>query len=879
MPIRQKLAIAFSLVLLLTVIVSMTSWWGLHHGLESQKEVHDFQNSIEQTFFAMARQEQAFTSEETITHSRLVLNHISALRQQLSQMQEAEHDTRQQDRLATVLALLEDYQRSFSAYVQQNLEMQTLRSRMEQEAIRLHARTDALVLKFPPALEINHLAVSALLAQKEYIPTHQIGNREVLTEHIGRIQHLVESFQREGHPDEMRLLAYRIDRAAAAFVASFERLAGQRQAVETAHRGLRKIFFELGEAFSRTITAKTELVKLHIASLQTLTITMAILAVLLGIAATLLLSELLTRPIDRLKLSARKIVDGDLNTSVQISSRDEIGELGELFNTMTHRLRTSFRELATYRDSLEEQVMKRTRALEMEINERRETEKELAASERRFRTFFDNANDGLLVAETVTGKFVLANHTICQMLGHEESSLLTLAISDIHPASELEWILREFRLCAEGKSNLSVDIPVLRKDGSIFPAEINAALIDIGDQQYLLGSFRDISERKVMEEERLKVRKLESVGMLAGGIAHDFNNILAAILGNTSLALTLTDQEDKRFPLLKAMEKACLRASDLTRQLLTFSKGGEPVRELISVAEIIKESASFILRGSNVRCDFDCAEDLWDAEVDGGQISQVIQNITVNAKHAMTDGGIVTITCRNVVPASQMPKSVAGRKCLEINIADNGPGIPSHLLQRIFDPYFTTKEGGSGLGLAITHSIISKHQGIISVQSAIGKGTAFTILLPAANSAAARGESGRAPVSQPASGTIMVMDDEAAVRDITCQMLRHMGYIPVAVADGQEAIDTYRRHMSESDPPDLVVMDLTIPGGMGGREAAARILEIDPAARLVVSSGYSQDPIMANFSDHGFRGFLGKPFQFSDLQLVLQQVLQEASKK
>jgi nitrogen-specific signal transduction histidine kinase/CheY-like chemotaxis protein len=433
--------------------------------------------------------------------------------------------------------------------------------------------------------------------------------------------------------------------------------------------------------------------------------------------------------------------------------------------------------------------------------------------------------------------------------------------------------MHEFLKCAQGTSNLVKDIPMLCKDGTIFPAEITTALVDIGEQKYMLGGFRDISERKAVEEERLKVRKLESVGVLAGGIAHDFNNILAAILGNVSLSLAYTDQNDKRFPLLKELEKASLRARDLTQQLLTFSKGGEPVKELTSVKEIIRESASFILRGSNVRCDFDIADNLWNAEVDAGQISQVIQNIVVNARHAMAEGGVVTISCRNVIPTSAMSETLGGQNCLEITLTDNGPGIAPEVLDRIFDPYFTTKKSGSGLGLAITHSIIRKHKGTISVQSTPGKGTSFTVLLPAVETMSPPKQIWEQTMPHPASGTILVMDDEAPVRDITRQLLTHLGYAVLTVADGNEAIDLYQHHLANNNRISLVIMDLTIPGGMGGREAAEKILAMDPTARLIVASGYSHDPIMANYAMFGFRGFLSKPFHLQDLQQVLEETL------
>lgn len=753
MSFRHKLSIAFSLVLLLTIIVSMTSWWGMRKALESQKQVHGFQNHVERTFYAMSTQEKAFTAEETISQSRLVFDHITEMRQQVSLMREQEDNGRQQEQLATLLTRLQEYETAFTGYVQQNLEMQTIRSRMQLEADRLHTRVDELVGQWSLGSAIDHLVITALLLQKEYSLSFRPATRSQLAATVAEIRQLITASQNRPQPDNIRLLTFRLNKTITAFAAIFEQFATEQTAVETAHTSLRTAFSRLSEEFSRSIATKTELVDRHISALQGVTISMAIVAVLLSIAATLLLSEFITRPIDLLKQSAMRIVSGDLTTTVDIESDDEIGELGTLFNTMTERLRTNFKELETYRDRLEELVRERTHELELEISERRETEKALAASEQRFKTIFDNSTDGILIAEPATGRFVLANRTICTMLGYSEQEFLALSAADIHPPRDWEWIGREFMKCAQGLSNITKDVPTVRKNGSIFPAEITATTLLIGDQHYLLGNFRDISERKAVEEERLKVRKLESVGVLAGGIAHDFNNILAAILGNVSLTLALTDHDDRRHQLLRELEKASLRARDLTRQLLTFSKGGEPVKELTSVTDIISESASFILRGSNVRCDFDFADDLWSAEVDPGQISQVIQNIVVNARHAMPDGGVITIRCRNVIASPLVSESAGDRKWLEISITDSGPGIPEELLERIFDPYFTTTKGGSGLGLAITHSIISKHHGTISVHSPPGHGATFTILLPAVDVVPDSQPGGEHAAVLPASGT------------------------------------------------------------------------------------------------------------------------------
>jgi len=382
----------------------------------------------------------------------------------------------------------------------------------------------------------------------------------------------------------------------------------------------------------------------------------------------------------------------------------------------------------------------------------------------------------------------------------------------------------------------------------------------------------EIYEKYKMQEELLKTKKLESVSVLAGGLAHDFNNILAAIMGNISLALLYTDQDDKRHKLLAEAEKASLRAKDLTQQLLTFSKGGEPVKTLASIEEVIRDSANFVLRGSNVQCKYHFTKDLWPVEVDSGQISQVIQNIVINARHAMPDGGIIDVTCENYDKTQKDQLLTQGDSYLKITIQDSGVGIPPKLLDKIFDPYFSTKRDGSGLGLAICHSIISKHNGYIKVESVQGEGASFIFYLPALK--------GQQPAEQLAketfqiigSGKALVMDDEEMIRDLAGEMLSYSGYRVVFSKNGEESIDFYKKEMDTGIPFDFVILDLTIPGGMGGKEAIKKILQIDPKAKVIVSSGYSNDPVMANYKEYGFSGVIAKPFQLKNLQKTINSV-------
>ena len=395
---------------------------------------------------------------------------------------------------------------------------------------------------------------------------------------------------------------------------------------------------------------------------------------------------------------------------------------------------------------------------------------------------------------------------------------------------------------------------------------------DSGEVIMVAEYIRNITERKRLEEELNKAHKLESLGVLAGGIAHDFNNLLTGILGNISLAKAITDPKMKIFSRLEEAEKAVWRARDLTQQLMTFSRGGAPVKKTASIKQIVMDSASFVLRGSNVRCEFAIGEDTWPVEVDEGQMSQVINNLIINADQSMVDGGIIDVTVNNITVDSQNEPSLKEGRYVKISIRDHGEGIPEANIHRIFDPYFTTKQKGSGLGLATVYSIIKNHDGHVRVESKVYIGTTFHIFIPASeNGLSVTMEKRENPLA--GSGRILVMDDEEIIRDVSSQILVHLGYDAEVCCDGVEALEIYRKALFGEKSFSAVIMDLTIPGGMGGKETIRKLQEIDNGVIGIVSSGYCNDPILANYADYGFRGIVEKPYSMEKLGKVLHDLL------
>ncbi|MHC1725622.1 MAG: PAS domain S-box protein [Syntrophobacteraceae bacterium] len=509
-------------------------------------------------------------------------------------------------------------------------------------------------------------------------------------------------------------------------------------------------------------------------------------------------------------------------------------------------------------------------AMFIDITDRKQAETATAESREKFEALFQFAPEAIFLEKT-SGEIIDCNKAAEEMTGYPREQLVGMSIAQLIPeeiAATLPEISRELNVNGE----YSMESMNVRKNGEVFPAQVSIKLMELNGEETLIVIVRDLSERKRMESELLRVQKLESLGVLAGGIAHDFNNILTAVVGNISLARMYAKDDAKVIRRLEEAENASMRARDLTFQLLTFSRGGTPIKEVVSLAEIVRQTSEFVMRGANAGCCFDLPEDLWQVEADPGQISQVMNNIVINAIQAMPDGGIIKIMARNMEAGQDLHLPISPGRYVRISVEDSGIGISKEHIPKIFDPYFTTKQDGSGLGLASSYAIVHKHGGYIAVESEPGAGTAFEVYLPAADVVIrpTGPEEKRLPGK---SGRVLIVDDEKLILDVAGAMLTQLGCEVAFATEGSSAIDMYKEARSQGKPFDAVILDLTIPGGLGGKETIRYLLEIDPDVRAIVSSGYSNDPVMANFEEYGFRGFVSKPYRISDLSDVLRKVL------
>jgi PAS domain S-box-containing protein len=516
-----------------------------------------------------------------------------------------------------------------------------------------------------------------------------------------------------------------------------------------------------------------------------------------------------------------------------------------------------------------------------DITESKQAEQSLLESEERYRIFTSLTSDYVFKCsrgENRPYRIRWMAGAVESITGYSREEILEMGcwLKIVHP-DDLDLIsskLMEYHPGARGTAKFRI----ITKSGQVRWLKESCCCEHGSDpgEIILYGASQDITEQELLFSQLVKNQKLESLGVFAGGIAHDFNNLLTGIIANISLAKIFVNPEEKIFTRLEEAEKAADRASELTQQLLTFSKGGDPVKKVASMERILTDSISFVLRGSNVRCELAIPDDIWPVEVDEGQIGQVINNLLINSDQAMPDGGIIRIGAENLTAGPDDIVSLNEGRYVRFSIEDQGIGIPEEYLAKIFDPYFTTKQKGSGLGLATVHSIIKKHDGHIFVESKIGAGTTIHVYLPASTK--------KLPGTLPGEekhpsgyGNILIMDDDEIIRDIAREILGHLGYRVALCTEGSQALEMYRKAMNTGEPFDLVIMDLTIPGGMGGKETMEKLLEIDHDVKGIVSSGYNNDPILASYRQYGFSGVIIKPYNITELGKVVHDLIPRGS--
>lgn len=522
--------------------------------------------------------------------------------------------------------------------------------------------------------------------------------------------------------------------------------------------------------------------------------------------------------------------------------------------------------------------------ISQDVTDLKQAEFNLSESESRFRSVFEQSPIGSVFVG-LDRRFIRCNQAFCNFLGYEENELIGKEIADITYPEDIHLGTEELKMIAEGKlGSFSLQKRYVRKDGGVVWGEISISIVRdaTGKPLYFLPVIKDITDRKKSEEELRKYeqqltqnQKLESLGLLAGGIAHDFNNLMGGIFGYIELACEESKEPNVSSYLAKAMN-TINRARALTQQLLTFAKGGAPIQEVGHLFHFIEETARFALSGANVSCAFNAAKDLWPCCFDKNQIGQVIDNLIINAQQAMPVGGAIEVTARNVSLAEKEHPILPIGNFVIISVKDSGVGIPKELVSNVFDPFFTTKPKGHGLGLATCYSIIKRHGGCIDVESEPGKGSIFKVYLPATNHSAVN-DTKPAHKTHDGSGIFLIMDDEAVIRDFLGKMLETLGYVVVSKENGKEAVDFFEAETRANRKITGMIFDLTVPGGMCGKEAIKEIRKTNAEIPAFVASGYADDPVMKNPAAYGFMASICKPFRKSELSEMLNKFIKRPS--
>ncbi len=611
-----------------------------------------------------------------------------------------------------------------------------------------------------------------------------------------------------------------------------------------------------------------------------------VICVLVG----LLLNYVAARPLVSLTRRVEKLNWSNLDFPPPRSGRkDEIGQLTSRFSEAVALIREARDEVTRKGAELEgfnRMLSEANESLHREVAERLRAQVALSEEKELLAVTLGSIGDGVIATDKA-GRVVLMNPVAEQLIGMRRRDAEGHRLDEVFRivdettraplASPVERVLTEgiavelanhtLLLAHDGVERAIADsgAPIRNASGEV----IGVVLV-----------FRDVTERRRFEEEMIRAQKLDSVRLLAAGIAHDFNNLLAAILGNLSLARErfAADPQQVRERMVEA-ERATVRARDLTLQLLTFSTGGAPIRKAMPMAGVLGETAGFALRGSSVRCELDISDDLWPVLADEGQVAQVVHNLVLNARQAMPGGGLVHLRAQNcTLQEEDWALQLRPGRYVRVEVSDTGPGIAREHLPKIFEPFYTTRPGGTGLGLAVCFSIVARHEGRIEVDSELGKGSTFRFWLPAADgtSPASADRDDAPPIG---SGDVLLMDDEDMIRDMGREILGTLGYSVHLAVDGNEAVSAFAEQLSQGKRFDLVILDLTVPGSMGGTEALREIRRLDPNVPAIVSSGYSMDPVMSDHRKHGFDAAIPKPYDIRTMARIVAGVLSKDARR
>jgi len=888
---RLKLSLAFASILVLTIVVAITSIYGMRRALHHQRELYVFTHDLEKQFKIISLEQHNFSNTEKIQYSRTFFKLSQQADRHLSDVIATLEDQNQKKHVQNLLSALRVYEKSFGRMVQTSINMETIKSRLFHESRRLISNAGAIEKMGTKAVGILKIINKTLEAEKKFMVDDIRSSASKVLHNTNQIIETAGTIKEQNQDSSIQLYAFRIGNVANVYQAVFKEYVNAYDQKKLSIEGMESAFEILEDQLQFYIDFVSTSEKKLVSFLQHLVVLTAVIAIGLGLFAMVSLSKRITSPINDLNQSAQKILEGNFNSQVMVTSKDEIAELGISFNQMARKLEKSFQSLAQHQDHLEDLVQERTMEIKAEIIRHKATQKALEKEKNRALTYFDMAGSILVVLST-DGCITMINKAGRKVLGYRSKEIVGKNWFDVCIPEKIrektrqvfeeiisgslepfEFFENEILTCNGEKRTISWHNSLLKEENGKIIASLSSG-------EDTTEATRMENERKQLEDQLSQARKMESIGTLAGGIAHDFNNILYPVIGYTELSIADLPNNHPVRANLKHVLKGTLRAKELVRQILTFSRKKEPVQKPIDIRPITKEALK-LLRSSipkNIVMDQTINDEMRPVMADPTQIYEIIMNLSTNAYHAMEqDGGSLTVKLYEDTISkidSAKPGLKPGVYCV-LSIRDTGPGISEDIIDQIFEPYFTTKETGkgSGLGLAVTHGIVKSFGGTIVLKSDIGKGTVFDVFLPVVQDKRSFDSTQKVFERKYGTETILFVDDEKAIVKMGEVALSDLGYKVDGKTNSLQALEVFK---SQPDQYDILVTDMTMPG-MLGTELIKQVHDIRPDFPVILCTGFSELINKDKADSMGIQGYLKKPVMMSELSYTIRDIIDKAN--